>query len=113
MKNKVTNSNHNSLVEIIEAKQRNTVWPDTMINSRGVDEFLWKGDPNAPLVQRMAAWIFGIFFILIGVGWLDAGYEKHSLIVAVLSILWFLLGGKVLLNGFRRHKAEKSTVKGK
>ena len=113
MKNKVINSNHKKLIEDIEAKQRNTVWPNTMINSRGVDEFLWKGDPNAPLVQRMAAWIFGIVFLLIGLGWLDVGYEKHWLIFAVLSIVWFLLGGKVLLNEFRRHKAEKSTVKGK
>jgi hypothetical protein len=101
----------NMLVEQVKAKQRNIVWPDTMINGRAVDEFLWKGSPDAPLVQRIAAWGFGVFFVLGSIAWLDAAFERHSVIVGVLSIAWFLLGGKVFLNGFRRRKAKASRVK--
>jgi hypothetical protein len=82
-----------------------------MINSRGVDEFLWKGSPDAPFVQRIAAWVFGVFFVLGSIAWLDAAFERHSVIVGVLSIAWFLVGGKVFLNGFRRRKAKASRVK--
>ena len=64
---------HERLIEEIKAKQRNTVWPDTLMNGRSVDEFLWKGSPDAPLVQRMGAWIFGLAFMLIAVGVIAAG----------------------------------------
>jgi hypothetical protein len=107
VKDKTENSNQERLVEEIEAKQRNTVWPDTMINSRGVDEFLWKGSPDAPLVQRIGAWIFGLTFILLGLGLFDIAYEKHDRVLGVFSLLPLFLGVKVFLNGFRRHKATR------
>jgi hypothetical protein len=65
-------------MEEIEAKQRNTVWPDTLRNSRSVDEFLWKGSSDAPLVQRAGAWIFGLTFILLSLALLDVAYEKQA-----------------------------------
>ncbi len=102
MKNGAEIPKQQTVIEDIKGKQRNFVFPDTLRNSRGVDEFLWKGSPNAPLVQRMAAWMFGLFFILAGVAFIDVAYEKHYLIFGVLSIAWFLVGGKVFLNGFRR-----------
>lgn len=105
MKDKMGNSNQDRFVEEIEAKQRNTVWPDTMKNGRSVDEFLWKGSPDAPLVQRMGAWIFGMFFMLGGSAWFDAAYEKHDRVLGVISLLPFFIGVKVFLNGFRKCKA--------
>ena len=107
MKNKVTSEDRKRLIEEIKAKQENTVWPGPITNSRSVDEFLWRGDPDAPLVQRMAAWIFGITFTMIGIGWLIIAHDKHWVEFGVLSIAWFLLGGKVFLNGFNRHKSKK------
>jgi hypothetical protein len=107
MKSKTTNASRKKLIEEMKAKQSNTVWPGPMINSRGVDEFLWRGDPDAPLVQRMAAWIFGIFFIVVGgLGWLDIAYQKHWRAFGLLSIVWFYVGGRVFLNGFRRRKVK-------
>jgi len=100
------------VIEEVRAKQRNTVWPDAMRNSRSVAAFLWKGSPNAPLVQRIGAWIFGLTYILIGLGWVDVAYERHSPVVGVLSIVWFVIGGKVFLNGFRRRKVEKPSGHG-
>lgn len=89
-------------VEDFKAKQSNTLWPDTLKNSKGVDEFLWKGSPDAPLVQRIGAWIFGLTFILLGFAFVDIAYEKHSAFDLVFSSIWFLIGGKVFLNGFRK-----------
>jgi hypothetical protein len=66
MKDNLGSSNTEKLIEDVSAKQRNTVWPDAMINSKGVDEFLWRGSPDAPLVQRIGAWIFGITFMFLG-----------------------------------------------
>ena len=108
MNSKTEFPDHQRIIEDIEDKQRNTVWPDAMINSKGVDEFLWKGSPDAPLVQRIEAWIFGSLFILIGLGWAAAAYERHWLPIAVLSIAWFLIGGKVFLNGFRKRRPQRS-----
>jgi hypothetical protein len=108
MKLKTETSDNDESIEAIKAKQRNTVWPDTMVNSRGVDAFLWRGDPDAPLVQRIGTCVFGLIFILIGLGWVDAAFEKHDLVFGVLSIAWFLIGGKVFLNGFRKRRTKRS-----
>jgi len=108
MKNKAKPVNSERLIERIKVKQKNTVWPGPLINSRGVDEFLWKGSADAPLVQRIGAWIFGLTFIVIGIGIVDVGYRKQSWWDIVFSVVWFLLGGKVFLNGFKRHKTKAS-----
>jgi len=95
-------------IEEVRAKQRNTVWPDTIRNSRSVDAFLWKGSPDAPLVQRIGAWIFGVLFIMVGLGWSVVAYVNHWWVFAVLSILWFYVGGRVFLNGFRKNESKVS-----
>ncbi len=105
---KVKISAQERLLEEIEAKQRNTVWPDPLRNTRDVDVFLWKGSPDAPLVQRIGAWMFGIAFILCGVGFLAVAYEKQSLAFGILSAVPFLIGVKVCLNGFRKHRRKPS-----
>jgi len=48
------------LIEELKQKQRKPVWPDTLLNGRNVDEYLWKGSPVGPLVQRIGAWISGL-----------------------------------------------------
>jgi len=90
------------VVEELKARQRNLVWPDALINSRSVDEFLWKGAPDAPLVQRIGAWLFGLAFTLVGIFGLIVTYEKHFIAFGILSIVFLFVGARVLLNGFRR-----------
>jgi hypothetical protein len=111
MKHSMENPEQERLIEEIEAKQRNIDWPDAMNNGRSVDEFLWKGDLDAPLVQRMGAWIFGLTFILMGLGLFDIAYEKQDRMTGVFSLLPLFLGIKVFLNGFRRHRAIKHKAK--
>jgi hypothetical protein len=110
MKSQATSASRKKFIEEIKAKQRNTVWPGPMINSRGVDAFLWRGDPDAPLVQRMAAWIFGVAFMIAGLAVLGMTHNKQSWIDIAVSLVSFLIGGKVFLNGFRRRKAKVSKI---
>lgn len=95
-------------VEETKAKQRNILWPDALLNSRSVDAFLWKGSPDAPLVQRVGAWIFGITFMLLGAGLIEADREitpdLKSTAAVILGVIFFGVGLKVFLNGFRRRK---------
>lgn len=90
------------VVEELKARQRNLVWPDALINSRSVDQFLWRGAPDAPLVQRVGAWLFGLAFIAVGGVFLLVAYKKHFIVFGIFSIVWFFVGGRVFLNGFRR-----------
>jgi hypothetical protein len=105
MKAKTKIADHQSVIEEVEAKQKNTAWPDTRKNSRSVDAFLWKGSPDAPLIQRMGAWVFGLFFILCGMVCARLAYTSHSWADALYSTAGFLIGGRVFLNGFRKRKA--------
>jgi hypothetical protein len=57
---------HDRLRQDFERRQRNTVWPDTVRNGRSVDAYLWKGSPDAPRVQRIGAFIWGAFFLSLG-----------------------------------------------
>ena len=102
------------LIEEIKAKQRNTTWPDTMLNGHGVDEFLWKGSPDAPLVQRVGAWIFGVTFMFLGVALTEADREtspdRKSTAFVIVGILFFGVGVKVFLNGFRRRQRNKENT---
>jgi len=98
-------------VDEIKKKQRNTVWPDTLLNGRSVDEYLWKGSRDAPLVQRIGAWLFGFAFMLFGVTLVEvdreATPERKSIVFVILAVLFFGLGIKMFLNGFRRRHKEK------
>ncbi|MBS1805006.1 MAG: hypothetical protein JST28_16730 [Acidobacteria bacterium] len=108
MKNTTNRADDDESIQNVRAKQSNTLWPDTLINSRGVDEFLWRGSGDAPLVQRIAAWIFGVAFVLVGIVWLDVAYTKGWILFGVLSIVWLFVGGKVFLNGFKRRRKATS-----
>ena len=96
-----------TFAEEIRARQNNIVWPGPLVNSRGVEAFFWKGSPNPTLVQRIAAWLFGVTHIggaillwilawqLGGIAWLLLGTPA----VAVGA-----LGVKTFSNGFAKGK---------
>lgn len=99
-------------LEDAKQKQSNTLWPDAFRNSRSVDEFLWKGSPDAPLVQRIGACIFGLTFMLSGVGFVEIDREitpdRKSIVLVIVGVLFFGAGLKVFLNGFRRRKSRNT-----
>ena len=63
-----TSAGADPFIDDIRRSQRNVVWPDPVVNSRSVDEFLWKGSASPTLVQRIGAWLFGVSLIGPGAG---------------------------------------------
>ena len=100
-----------NIVEELKARQQNLVWPNALKNSRSVDEFLWRGAPDAPLVQRIGAWLFGSAFTLIGIIGLTMSYEKPSIAFGMLSLVCLYVGGRVFLNGFRRRGGKHRKIR--
>jgi hypothetical protein len=92
--------------EDIEAKQRNTLWPDTFRNSAIIDAFLWKGDPNAKPVQRIGLIILALFSLLICLFLTTVPFQKSfedgSSIVFLAALIPFLIAMRLLRNAFLR-----------
>lgn len=106
MKNRAEKPQTREFIAEFEAKQRNIVFPDTLKNSRSVDEYLLKGSPDAPLVQRVGAWIFGIAFIIVGLALLGVARERQIWPPVLLSIISLSVGLRVILSGFRKRKSK-------
>jgi hypothetical protein len=96
-------------IDQIRAKQRNILWPDTVVNGRAVDVFLWRGSPDPTIVQRIGAWLFGLLFLALSVGFLDYALRERSFVLVLFSLGWILLGARVFRNGFRRRKGKAET----
>ena len=84
----------------LEAKQRNFVWPDTMRNSRGVDVLFFKGDPKAPMVQRIGCWVFGISMFFITATSTAELLDSKSAAWAIMALASGGFGGWVFSRGF-------------
>jgi hypothetical protein len=85
----------------LETKQSNILWPDAHQNSRGVDELLWKGNKDAPPIQRAGIAVFGFIFLIIGVALFVLGLEKRSVLESVIAALFILLAARLFRNVFR------------
>ncbi len=90
--------------EGLREKQQNTVWPNLFVNSRALDAFLLRGSVKPSLVQRMAAWLMGIGFLILSVTFALLAEEQRSPVIGATSALLFLLGIKIFSNGFRKRK---------
>lgn len=103
---------HARLLEEVESRQRNLLWPDTMLNASRVDALLWKGSPKATKVQRVGIAIWGLsFFALGGFFTFLQAPELHSPMIAVLGLLLLALGTRVTFNAFRRQSRRTSLKK--
>ena len=96
-------------IDDIRSKQQNIVFPDTVRNGRSVDVFLLRGSPDPPLVQRIAAWLFGFMFICIGLGFVglaiaaSRGAEYFGVIaMAICAMGCLMIGARIFRNGFPR-----------
>jgi hypothetical protein len=97
------------LADEVEFRQRNTTWPDAMVNASSVDEVLWKRSRHITKIQRIGVALLGLAFVLIGIlfiGDRDLGGSR------LLSVLFgtgsLLIGGKLLWNSIRRNDPRKS-----
>jgi hypothetical protein len=88
----------------LQARQRNTVWPDTLRNGRTVDAFLWKGSPDATPVQRVGSAIIGLAFLAMGFTFVFISVYREgsgsSLFIMLFGLFWILIGCKLFGNAF-------------
>jgi hypothetical protein len=104
MRRRRTDADLKKFVDDIKARQKNTVWPDALVNSRRVDEFFWKGSRDRTLVQRIGAWLFGLCYMVGGLVSVSVARREGSLLLVIFSSVWLYVGARVLLNGFRKYK---------
>jgi hypothetical protein len=91
-----------SYIESVKAGQRNTIWPDVLRGSRSVDEFLWKGARDAPLVQRIGAVILALAYLMVALVFISMAVEQGKWFIGAFAALLFLAGGWFMRNAFRR-----------
>jgi hypothetical protein len=90
------------LVSDIERRQRNTLFPDVMVNSSSADALMWNGSPRITKVQRIGVGLFGLTFLSGGIilASLVDGFWLGYLIAAG----FVGAGCKLLWNSVRKNK---------
>lgn len=95
---------HQAFIEELRDRQRDIVFPDTVRNGRNVDLIMWRGNPDAPLIQRIGIGLFALLFL----GWaialialaLESGADNWPLIAVALPFLFVSI--RLGMNTFRR-----------
>jgi phosphotransferase system glucose/maltose/N-acetylglucosamine-specific IIC component len=102
-------ANHPQFDEIreeIEAKQRTVLFEDGLRAGKSVDDFLWKGDPNAKPIQRAGLVVFGLTFWLLGILLIAISWAKDEGIATVIGSLigsaFVLVAIRLFWNAFLR-----------
>jgi len=91
-----------SYIGQIEARQRNLIWPDVLRGSRSVDEFLWKGSRDAPLVQRIGAVILALAYVLVALTFVSMTMEFRQWFLSVFAAAMFVIAGWFIRNALRK-----------
>jgi hypothetical protein len=91
--------------EDAEERQRGILVPDLIRSGRSVDEFMWKGDPKASLVQRIGLLIFGFMFLVlfaIAVVILATRTWEGALVGSVMGAFSGIFSFRFLRNAFKK-----------
>ena len=93
-------------VKEIDRQQGATKWPQTLEAGRRVDAFLWKGDPKATPVQRIALAIFAVGFLFLFVSTtalIVVRRDSTSIVVGlIIACPCGIVGFRLLRNVFRK-----------
>lgn len=93
-----------SYMESVRARQRNLIWPDVLRNSRSVDEFLWKGARDAPLVQRIGAVIVALAYLIVVLAFISLAIEQGSWFIGAFAAIPFGVGAWFIRNALMRNR---------
>jgi hypothetical protein len=96
------------LVDDVEFKQRNTNWPDVMVNASSADELMWKGSRRITKVQRVGVGLFGLVFFLSGISLLTSFPRDGWWIAIPISTGFALVGCKLLWNSVRKNDPQRA-----
>jgi hypothetical protein len=90
------------LYEEVQARQRNTTWPDAVRNASSVDELVFKGSPTATRGQRAGVFVLGVLYILAGGSFILMGEEQHTIGLIALAVIGLAVGAWIIRNAFLR-----------
>ena len=91
-----------SYIESVKESQKNTIWPDVLRGSRSVDELLWKGARDAPMVQRIGVVILALAYLLVAVVFVSMAVGQGSWFAGAFAALLFGVGGWFIRNALRK-----------
>jgi hypothetical protein len=113
MKSPRRNADADGFVDWVRSRQNNLIWPGPVVNSKEVERFLWRGSVHPSRVQRVGAWIFGLWYAGIGMAFVYIAHGSGSFPMVLVASLWILLGIRVFRNGFRRVPTRSPRDKGR
>ena len=85
-------------IESVKARQKNLIWPDVLRGGRSVDELLWKGARNAPLVQRVGVVILALAYVSVGLAFVSMSLEQGEWSTGAFAALLFIAAGWFIRN---------------
>ena len=101
------------LVDNVGQRQRNTTWPDAMVNASSADELMWKGSKRITKVQRVGVAIFGLLLVLGGLSIATSiNISREGWWIGVpIAAAFVLVGCKLLWNSVRKNAPSKPVAK--
>jgi hypothetical protein len=90
-----------SYIQSVRSSQGSTVWPDVLRGGRSVDEVLWKGRRDAPMVQRIGAVILGLAYLLVGLAFFGMALEQRKWFIGASVPIIFGVDGWFIRNALR------------
>src|SRR4051794_28428333 len=104
----MANRAHRKFSKNMQARQRNTIWPDTIRNRANGDRAIWFGADNPTMIQRIGFGLFGGVFFGIGVISIASMWQSGNMGKARLSFVMgafsLVIGGRILWNAVRAAK---------
>jgi hypothetical protein len=98
-----------NLVDSVRQRQRSITYPDLIVNASSSDELMWKGSPRITRVQRIGVGVFGLVFLMGGVGLVNAIYGQDGWWLSIpIGIAFVGVGCKLLWNSVRKIPTFKS-----
>jgi len=91
-----------SFISSIAQRQRNTIWPDVLRGGRSVDEFLWKGARDAPLIQRIGAIVLALAYLMMAAVFTSMAFGNGDWLAGVSAVVLFGGGGWFIRNALRK-----------
>jgi hypothetical protein len=91
-----------SYIETVKDRQKNLLWPDVLRGGRSVDQLIWKGARDAPLVQRIGVVILAFAYLMVALVFISMSFEQRSWVEGAVAAILFGLGGWFIRNALRK-----------
>lgn len=89
-------------IDSVKISQKNVIWPDVLRGSRSVDELLWKGARNAPLVQRVGVVVLALGYLMMALVFTSMAVASGDWPMGVFAALLFGVGGWFIRNALMK-----------